>query len=367
MGTVSTFTRLIALCVVLQGILLKETESSSTGGNTNNVFGKRLVQPLYCSSDQVLVEDSRYRSTQVRSKLECVGECRRDPNCRSVVFDVDLKVCHLGDAKAAEDCSNMNTAASPSLSFYQEPPPCGDKETMGPLGLCVCAPGYTGVPCQKYLHDCSDVQRNGEWQDTYTISPLQAPSPFQVNCRRVSSTRTYILDRRRTAESFTRSWQDYRDGFGSLDDDYWIGLENVHALTVDRDQELRVNIKVQNNSNYLLSYQNFRVSDEGSGYRLYFNTSALNSDNDCLEPLHGVRFSTYDHDRDGSGAVNCAERKKGGFWFSGSTCSVCNPMGVLYQPTSGRKLGVEGEATWDSLVGDVAIFKISMYLIPMLV
>ena len=137
----------------------------------------------------------------------------------------------------------------------------------------------------------------------------------------------------------------------------------IYALTADRAQELRVNMKVQNTTNYLLSYMHFRLGDEASGYRLSFNTSLITDPNDCLLLLNDAEFSTYDHDRDGS-AVNCPELRGGGFWFQGSACSTCNPLGVLYQPSSGRREGQQNDVFWTSVLGDVAIFKISFYVMP---
>ena len=139
----------------------------------------------------------------------------------------------------------------------------------------------------------------------------------------------------------------------------------IYALTADRSYEMRVNLKVQNATTYLLSYKDFKVLDESTGYRLYFNASLPNGAQDCLLPLLNVGFSTYDHDKDEDNGINCADVRKGGFWFRGSGCNTCNPSGILYQPTDGRRLGTEDEAFWDSVLGNVALFKISMYLLPL--
>ena len=140
----------------------------------------------------------------------------------------------------------------------------------------------------------------------------------------------------------------------------------IHALTADRDYELRINAKVQNLTNYKQYYSNFRVTNETSGYRLYFNASRNNGPQDCFLPLLNAQFSTYDHDMDGDAAVNCAALRKGGMWYRGSSgCSACNPHGILYRPEDGRRVGVEDEVFWDNMLGDIAVFKISMYLLPL--
>ncbi|KAL8573205.1 hypothetical protein ACOMHN_036190 [Nucella lapillus] len=331
--------------------------------------GKRLVKPLYCPNE-ILTETSRYRTVHTRSKLECVAECGRDANCKSVVFDEKINRCHLGDAKATENCSNTEAASSSTVSFYQEPPPCGYGEEMRPMGMCACAKGFTGVPCKRYLHDCDDIQRHSKstWKNfaVHWVSPLKASAPFKVFCRRYTSTRTYIMDRRKPEENFTRNWLEYRNGFGNLEEDYWIGLEKMYALTNDRDQELRINVKVLNNSDYVISYFNFRISDETSGYKLSVNVSRMNTSDNCFRTLVNSRFSTFDHDRDGERGVNCAAKRKGGFWFNAkANCSDCNPTGILNQPTTGERQGFEWEGFWTSVIHQAALFKVSMYIINM--
>lgn len=82
------------------------------------IAGKRLVRAVYCSN-QVLVEGHRYQTFPARSKVECLGQCRPQASCVSIVYDSDSKLCHLGDAMANDNCSNMEPAA-PGTTFYQE-------------------------------------------------------------------------------------------------------------------------------------------------------------------------------------------------------------------------------------------------------
>ena len=86
------------------------------------------------------------------------------------------------------------------------------------------------------LADCGDVKKYGDWSGDglYTIRPLLAPQPFQVFCRHISLTRTYLLDRRKNSENFNRPWLDYRNGFGDMTRDHWVGLENVSGCDYKR-------------------------------------------------------------------------------------------------------------------------------------
>ena len=50
---------------------------------------------------------------------------------------------------------------------------------------------------------------------------------------------------RRISDSvdFDRDWDDYVNGFGEVDGNYWIGLEEIHQLTTTHDVSLYINIE----------------------------------------------------------------------------------------------------------------------------
>ncbi|KAK7113418.1 microfibril-associated glycoprotein 4-like [Littorina saxatilis] len=368
MKTRTILTTVVTIVAATILIMPGGVPATSSSSNNNIIIGKRLVKAPYCAG-QVLMRSERYSTAMARSKVECVSHCHPNSTCVSVVYETDSKLCHLGNTKALNNCSNMEPAG-PNVVFYQEPPPCGVNEVRGSNGLCVCAPRFAGKPCTRYYNDCSDIKLYGGklWvgDGVYNVSPPLASTPVQAYCRHISSTRTYLLDRRKSNENFDRPFVDYRNGFGDLDSDHFIGLQNIYALTADRAYEMRVNIKMINTDNTsIIEYQDFKITDEDSGYRLLFNKS-LARPNDCLLPLHNAKFSAKDRDRDQSSTKDCAEIRKAGFWYHGDACSACNPHGILHQPPSGKRLNTEDEAFWTDVLGDWAIFKVSMYIIPIL-
>ena len=46
--------------------------------------------------------------------------------------------------------------------------------------------------------------------------------------------------------NFTRDWNDYENGFGDLNGEFWYGLRNIHALTTQNDVELRIDMVREN-------------------------------------------------------------------------------------------------------------------------
>lgn len=68
--------------------------------------------------------------------------------------------------------------------------------------------------------------------------------------------------------NFTRNWEDYRDGFGFLNREFWIGNEKLSYLTNQKRYTLRIDIKNSTNHEMFLSYDDFSTSDEWGKYQL---------------------------------------------------------------------------------------------------
>ncbi|XP_078485033.1 ficolin-1-A-like [Ciona intestinalis] len=67
---------------------------------------------------------------------------------------------------------------------------------------------------------------------------------------------------------FDRNWLDYKTGFGNKLASFWIGLENIRALTKNGDNELRIDITTCDNTKIVAEYSNFMVGPESDRYRL---------------------------------------------------------------------------------------------------
>ena len=122
-----------------------------------------------------------------------------------------------------------------------------------------------------------------------------------------------VIQRRSTGTvDFYRNWASYREGFGTLDNDFWLGNEKIHTITSSGDYELRVELKYQGESKYAL-YESFALAGEDNNYAItvgwYSGTAG-----DSLRRHNGRHFSTYDRDNDESSS-NCAENYKGAWWY----------------------------------------------------
>ncbi|GFR85355.1 ficolin-1 [Elysia marginata] len=135
-----------------------------------------------------------------------------------------------------------------------------------------------------------------------------------ILCDTISDGGGWIIIQRRSTGTvnFYRDWEDYRDGFGTLDNDFWLGNEKIHSITNSGRYELRV-ILVYLGKRRFANYNKFSLADEDKNYTLTLGTYRGTAGN-SLTYHNGQQFSTYDRDND-KDSVNCAEFFTGAWWY----------------------------------------------------
>ena len=68
---------------------------------------------------------------------------------------------------------------------------------------------------------------------------------------------------------FYRNWADYKAGFGNLNREFWLGNDNIHLLTKNDDQKLKVELRSPNGEFAYADYDEFWVDEETSKYKLH--------------------------------------------------------------------------------------------------
>jgi len=125
-------------------------------------------------------------------------------------------------------------------------------------------------------------------------------------------------------------WADYKAGFGSIDADFWLGLEKMHLLTSSQAYRLRVEVQQETTGDwYSAEYWTFTIGDEAND-RYRFDVDGYSGDaNDGMRVcdrsiwvMNGMKFSTYDQDNDIYGSYQCSPSRGGGWWYNGCYC-VC--------------------------------------------
>ena len=122
--------------------------------------------------------------------------------------------------------------------------------------------------------------------------------------------------------NFTQRWLTYKQGFGDLNGDFWLGLDKIR-LFMNVPNKLRIDLVAYNrpeNKKGYGKYNNFHISDENTHYML--NVSDFTGN--IQDQLHNVRqncrssgapFSTYDRDHD-KDQRNCAQSYGAGYWYN---------------------------------------------------
>ena len=117
------------------------------------------------------------------------------------------------------------------------------------------------------------------------------------------------------SEDFYRNWTDYKNGFGKITGEFWLGNDYLNLLTKE-EQELRIDLMDFDDNTAYAKYTTLTVGTESESYKLTV-TGYSGTAGDSLEYHNGLGFSSSDEDNDGSSG-SCAPTYKGGWWYK--TC-----------------------------------------------
>ena len=133
---------------------------------------------------------------------------------------------------------------------------------------------------------------------------------------------------------FYRNWSDYKNGFGDVYGEFWLGNEFVHQYTeANPNAEMLVEAFAFDGTKASVKLHNFKLGDEVAfKYSLHYDQCVVIASEDqkqiCADwaRAQGMRFTTRDRDNDIYGTLNCAIRYPAGWWFDG--CFGVNLNGV---------------------------------------
>ncbi|CDQ74048.1 unnamed protein product [Oncorhynchus mykiss] len=136
-----------------------------------------------------------------------------------------------------------------------------------------------------------------------------------------------IIQRRKVGlTSFNRDWKQYKNGFGTIRGDFWLGNDNVFRMT-RQPSTLRIEMEDWEGQTRFAEYSYFTVKNELNSYKLFIANYSGNA-GDSLRYHNNTNFSTKGKDNDKC-VDNCASLRKGGYWYN--CCTDSNLNGVFYR------------------------------------
>lgn len=141
--------------------------------------------------------------------------------------------------------------------------------------------------------------------------------PFRVNCDAETQDGGWIIILRRLdgSENFYRNWVAYKEGFGQLDGEFFLGLDKIYALTAEKNQELLFLLEDYDGNEKYELYEKFAIGNEQESYKLHTLGKANGTAGDSFRAQFGQKFSTFDRDNDPDMSRNCAVSFTGAWWY----------------------------------------------------
>ncbi|XP_036330732.1 ryncolin-1-like isoform X2 [Rhagoletis pomonella] len=203
---------------------------------------------------------------------------------------------------------------------------------------------------QRLPTNCLEAAAGSFKSGVYTIKHERfAKDPFRVWCDEDTDFGGWIVIQRRVNADvdFYRDWQQYKQEFGNLSGNYWIGLEKLHALTASCEQELYIKLETFAGKEYFAKYDLFVIGSEEQDYVLRTVGNFKGNAGDYFKLHEGQKFSTFDRDNDKHPEYNCAEKYKGAWWHS--SCYWSNLNGDYSQKNNGQGVTWNGIKKLESL------------------
>ncbi|XP_066935004.1 fibrinogen C domain-containing protein 1-B-like [Clytia hemisphaerica] len=212
--------------------------------------------------------------------------------------------------------------------------------TSALCGDCLCVEDYNLVEkfycdCRNKpkLRDCKAHYENGERiNGLYLIHNDIKGAVVQVFCDQNDDKGGWTVIQRRVdgSTNFQRNWNAYKNGFGQLQREFWLGNHHIHQLTAQaflRGTTVRFDmIRRSDSKKVWAKYSTFSVNAEATKYQLAISGySGIAGDH--MRKHSGNKFSTFDQDNDDYSSDNCASSNDGAWWFYG--CHMVNLNGAF--------------------------------------
>ncbi|XP_068163678.1 angiopoietin-related protein 5-like [Antennarius striatus] len=180
--------------------------------------------------------------------------------------------------------------------------------------------------------DCTQIKTLSPQASSgvYSIQPAGFRTPFKVFCE-MRRDGAWTVFQRRTggAVSFQKNWAAYKNGFGNLTNDHWLGLKKIFSLTKTKGRKWIMRVDLWDHGTAFALYKKFRLGNERTAFKLKVGKYKGNAGDAIRGTYRGIDqngfgFSTIDSDNDGCdpcifgdiAEMDCTSSKGGGWWYS---------------------------------------------------
>ncbi|XP_067872535.1 angiopoietin-related protein 4 [Heterodontus francisci] len=183
-------------------------------------------------------------------------------------------------------------------------------------------------PADRLPSDCHQLYLEGQrTTSVYRIQPIGS-QPFEAFCQMTEEGGWTVIQRRRDGSvDFDRLWQAYKDGFGNLTGEFWLGLEKLYTIVRQGGYLLRIELEDWENHTEYTEYP-FSLGSEATDYTMTLKSPISGNLKNAIRESSGLSFSTRDQDHDLKFNMSCAKHLTGGWWFT--TCGQANLNGKYF-------------------------------------
>ena len=216
-------------------------------------------------------------------------------------------------------------------------------------GPCLCKDDARVL--KKYYCDCQNLQAkpdclehkqvgvkiNGIYKIHQKILKI-----IQVYCDQTTDGGEWTVFQRRIDGSVNFFGEQYKQGFGNLQNEFWLGNENIFTLTLQglypRGNELRIDVINAKKIRKSARFANFHITIAANKYALLVSGYTVTL-NDGFKFHNRQKFSTFYSDNDSHSTVNCASLLFGSWWFNGF--NACQNSHLNWKYYSGGKMAFD--------------------------
>lgn len=252
----------------------------------------------------------------------------------------DCRSSACPDVKCAVKCGDVKCQQCPTIRC----PDVHCSDTKDKPQDCTSLPSNSASDMLSPASDCHEIRERGHMHSgVYTVSPSGTTFWKLTGYCDMDEDGSWLVIQRRQDGSvnFTRTYDEYRKGFGSLAGEFWLGSDVLYDLTRQQDYILRVELKDLNDADTYAEYSTFKVASAANKFRLTVEGFSGTA-SDAMAVHNNQQFSAPDQDNDSSPEYNCAEQRKSGWWFN--NCDSANLNGVYTTTQHGQSAG--NEAPW---------------------